>query len=149
MKTWIKRTLIGVFGATVLFGGLAAWAHRHHGGPMTAERIAEIKPRVVDRVASKLDLDAAQKARLGVVADRLAEQRTAMLAGGDPRTALNALVAGPAFDRAGAEALLTAKSDVLRAGAPSVIAAFGDFYDGLNPDQQAKLRELMNRRHRD
>ena len=25
MKRWLKRTLIGVFGATVLFGGLAAW----------------------------------------------------------------------------------------------------------------------------
>lgn len=149
MKTWIKRTLIGILGASVLFGGVAAWAHRHHGGPMTAERIAEMKTRVIDRVASKLDLDAAQKARLGVVADRLVEQRAAMLAGTDPRSAVKALVAGPAFDRAGAEALLTAKTDALRAGAPAVIAAFGDFYDSLNADQQAKLREFMNRRHRD
>ncbi len=149
MKTWIKRTLIGVLGASVLFGGVAAWAHRHHGGPMTAERIAEMKTRVTERVASKLELDAAQKAKLGIVADRLVEQRAAMLAGTDPRAAVQALVAGPAFDRAGAEALLMAKTDALRAGAPAVIAAFGDFYDSLNADQQAKLREFMNRRHRD
>ena len=149
MKTWIKRTLIALLGAGVLFGGVAAWAHRHHGGPMTAERIAEMKTRVVDRVASKLDLDATQKARLQVLADRLVEQRAAMLAGSDPRAAVKALVAGPAFDRAGAEALLVAKTDTLRAGAPAVIAAFGDFYDGLNADQQAKLREWMNHRHGD
>ena len=31
MKTWLKRTLIGVFGASLLFGGLAACAQRHHG----------------------------------------------------------------------------------------------------------------------
>jgi protein CpxP len=147
MKTWIKRTLIGVFGATVLFGGFAAWAHRHHGGPMTAERIAEMKTRVVDRVASKLDLDAAQKAKLALLAERLVEQRSAMLAGSDPRAAVHALVAGPAFDRAGAEALLTAKTDVLRAGAPALIAAFGDFYDSLNADQQQKLRDVMQRGH--
>lgn len=149
MKTWIKRTLIAVLGAGVLFGGVAAWAHRHHGGPMTAERVAEMKTRAVDRVASKLDLDAAQKARLDVLAERLVAQRAAMLAGTDPRAAVKGLVAGPSFDRAGAEALLVAKTDTLRAGAPAVIAAFGDFYDGLNADQQAKLREFMNRRHGD
>ena len=32
MKTWIKRTLIGLFGATILVGGLAACGQRHHGG---------------------------------------------------------------------------------------------------------------------
>lgn len=145
MKTWIKRTLIGVFGAAVLFGGVAAWAHRHHGVPWTPERVAEMKTRAVDRVASRMDLDAAQKARLALLAERLVEQRTALMAGGEPRAALQALVAGPAFDRSGAEALLAAKTDTLRAGAPAVIAAFGDFYDSLRPEQQQQLRELMQR----
>ena len=31
MKTWIKRTLIGLFGASIVVGGLAAYGHRHHG----------------------------------------------------------------------------------------------------------------------
>lgn len=145
MKTWIKRTLIGVFGATLLFGGIAAWAHRHYGGPWTPERVAEMKGRAVERIASKLDLDAAQKANLQLLADRLVAQREAMLAGTDPRAAVQALVAGDSFDRAGAEALLTAKTDALRAGAPSVIAAFGDFYDGLNPTQQQTVREWIAR----
>lgn len=145
MKVWIKRTLVGVFGATILFGGMAAWAHRHYGGPWTAERVAEMKGRAVDRVASKLSLDAAQKARLQILADQVVAQRTAMMAGTEPRAAIQALVAGNAFDRAGAEALLTAKTDALRTGAPTVIAAFGDFYDGLNPEQQQTVRDWIAR----
>ena len=31
MKTWIKRTLIGLFGVSILVGGIAACGHRHHG----------------------------------------------------------------------------------------------------------------------
>jgi periplasmic protein CpxP/Spy len=146
MKTWIKRTLIGAASAAVLFGALGAYAARHHGGPWTAERVAEMKGRAVERVAKHLELDAAQKARLELLAQRLVEQREAMLAG-DPHGTLRGLVAGPAFDRAGAEALLLGKTDALRAGAPGVIAAFGDFFDSLNPEQQQKLREFANRRH--
>jgi Spy/CpxP family protein refolding chaperone len=150
MKTWIKRTLIGVLGASVLFGGVAAYAHRHYGWhAMNTADLAQAKVRVVDKVAERLDLDATQKTKLGLLADQLLAQRTALMAGGDPRAAVQALVAGPAFDRAGAQALLDAKTDTLRAGAPAVIAAFGDFYDSLQPEQQARLREAMNRRSRD
>ncbi|MCW5611317.1 MAG: Spy/CpxP family protein refolding chaperone [Rubrivivax sp.] len=147
MKTWIKRTLIvGTVGA-VLLGGFAAFAHRAHHGwrTMDAAQLTEAKTRVVERVASRMDLDAAQKARLAVLGDRLLEQRAALLAGGDPRAAVQGLVAGASFDRAGAEALLIAKTDALRQGAPAVIAAFGDFYDGLRPEQQQQLRERLAR----
>lgn len=150
MKTWIKRTLIGVFGAAVLFGSLAAYSHRddHRRGWQTISEAdaAAFKGRMVERAGRYLDLDEAQKARLGVLADRLREQRNALVAGTtDPRAELQALVAGPAFDRARAEALVTAKTDALRAGSPAVIAAAADFYDSLRPEQQAEVRELMAR----
>ncbi|MBS0436911.1 MAG: Spy/CpxP family protein refolding chaperone [Proteobacteria bacterium] len=149
MKRWIKRTLIGVFGASVLFGGLAACSHRaYHGAgwqAMSEEDAARMKARIVEKVAGKLDLDEAQKARLGVLADALREQRKALVAGGNPREQVQALVAGPTFDRAGAKSLLDAKTAALQGGSPAVIAAFGDFYDGLRPEQQAKLREFMSR----
>jgi len=152
MKTWIKRSLIAVLGVTIVLGGAAAWAHRHYGGwhdmkSMSAADIDQAKGRVVEKIGKRMDLDAAQKARLTVLADRLIEQRRAMLAG-DPRSAVRALAAGNRFDRAGAEALLMTKTDALRAGAPGVIAAFGDFYDGLRPEQQQELRELMQRGRR-
>jgi len=153
MKTWIKRSLIAVLGATIVLGGAAAWAHRHYGGwhdmkSVSAADIDQAKGHVVEKIGERMDLDAAQKAQLTVLADRLIEQRSAMLAGGDPRIVVRALVAGNSFDRAGAETLLMTKTDALRAGAPGVIAAFGDFYDGLRPEQQQELRELMQRGRR-
>ena len=149
MKTWIKRTLIGLFGAGVLFGSLAACSHgpRHGHGwqAMSEEDAAKMKSRIVEKVAGRLDLDEAQKARLGVLADRLREQRNALVAGGNPREQFRSLVSGSTFDRTGAKALVDAKTEALHTGSPAVIAAFGDFYDGLRPEQQAKLREFLNR----
>jgi Spy/CpxP family protein refolding chaperone len=146
MKPWIQRSLIAVLGAAVVFGGAAAFAHRgHHAQPMTAADIAEMKVRMVDRIGDRMDLDAEQKGKLTLLADRLVEQRSALMAGSDPRAAVQALVAGPTFDREGAEALLIAKTDALRQGAPAVIAAFGELYDSLRPEQQQELRALMAR----
>ena len=61
MKRWLKRTLIGVFGASVLFGGLAACSHRyHHGGDwnsMSDEDVAKRKAWMIDRVSSRCRSD--------------------------------------------------------------------------------------------
>ena len=108
MKPWIKRTLIGVFGASVLVrrpGRLLA--PRHHGygwQAMSEEDAAKMKATMVDTVGSRLDLDEAQKAKLGVLADTLREQRNALVGSTtDPRAEMQSLVAGPTFDRAKAQ----------------------------------------------
>ena len=150
MKTWIKRTLIGLFGASVLFGGFAAFAHRHHGHGwrnLSEADAAQMKARVVERVGSKLDLDAAQKAKLGVLADKLREQRNALVGSTtDPRAEMQSLVAGPTFDRAKASALIEAKVAAVNTKSPELVTAMADFYDALKPEQQTKLREMLNRR---
>ena len=150
MKTWIKRTLIGLAAATTLFGGLAAWAHNHHGHgwrTMSAEDAARMKSRLVDKLGSKLDLDAAQKAKLGLLADKLREQRNALVEGSaDPRAELAAMMAGQTFDRAKAKTLIDRKLAAVNTKSPDVVAAMADFYDSLKPEQQAKVREYMARR---
>ncbi|MFO1217807.1 MAG: Spy/CpxP family protein refolding chaperone [Burkholderiaceae bacterium] len=149
MKPWLKRTLFGLFGASVLFGGLAACSHRYHGygwQSMSEQDAAQFKARMVDRVGSRLDLDEAQKAKLGVLADRLREQRNALVAGGDPRAEFAGVIAGTTFDRAKAKALVDAKTGAIATKSPEVIAAMADFYDSLKPEQQAKVREFMARR---
>jgi len=151
MKPWLKRTLIGVFGASVLFGGLAACSHRgHHGAygshAMSEEDAAKMKTRMISMASSRLDLDEAQKAKLGVLVDKLRAQRHALVGANDPRTELQSLVAGPSFDRAKAQSFVAAKTSAITAQSPEVIAAIADFYDGLKPEQQAKVRELMERR---
>lgn len=154
MNTWIKRSLAVGIGATLLVGGLSACGHRgyqgHHAygpGPMSVEDRGEWRARMLDRAAARLELDGAQKARLATLLDRMAEQRRAVMgAGQDPRAEFRALVAGERFDRARAQAMVTEKTEAIRAGSPAVIAAAADFYDGLNPAQQAKVREYMERR---
>ncbi len=151
MKPWIKRTLIGVFGASILLGGLAACSHRHHGwsANMSAEEAAQFRGKMVDRVSSKLDLNEEQKKRLTALADKLHEQRAAMMGQSkDPRAELQALVAGDKFDKARAQTLVSEKTAAIQARSPEVIAALADFYDSLNPAQQQKVREFMQQRGR-
>lgn len=151
MRPWIKRTLAGLFGASLLFTAFAAGAWRSHHGwgghAMSDEDAARVKTRVVERIGDKLELDAAQRAKLGVLADRLHEQRKAIAGPAqNPRAEVMGLVAGPTFDRAKAQALVESKTQAVGVGSPLVIAALGDFYDSLKPEQQAKVREFMERR---
>lgn len=147
MKSWIKRTLIALFGAGVLAGGLAACSHGYRGPGGGSGDGAEWQGRMVDRVAGKLDLNEAQKQKLSSLADKMREQRQALTAGGaGPRAEMQKLVAGASFDKAGAQALIDEKIAAVRTKSPEVIAAMADFYDSLNPEQQQKVREFMQRR---
>jgi periplasmic protein CpxP/Spy len=151
MRRWMKRTMIGVFGVSMIAGGLAACSHhRYHGGwyaQMSDAERAELHAKMVDKASRRLDLDAAQKAKLAVLADTLSAQRKAIAGqGGDPRAELKAVLAGAQFDRSKAQALVDSKTTAVREGAPAVISAMADFYDSLKPDQQQKVRELLERR---
>ena len=150
MRPWLKRTFIGLFGATVLVGGLAACSHGHHGpfsGRMSEEDATKMRTRMVERVGKELDLDAAQKQNLNTLADKLREQRLALMSGAnDPRAEIQSLVAGPTFDRERAQGIVNAKTDALRGKSPEVIAAAASFYDSLKPEQQQKVRDFMARR---
>lgn len=147
MKPWIKRSLIGLASITVLLGGLTACGHRDHGRAWSDERVAEMRVKVVDRISGKLDLNAEQKAKLGVLADEVVAARKALRAGStDPRADLQGLVAGAKFDRTKAQQMLDQKLQTAQGSSPKLLAAFGDFYDSLSPEQQQKVRDRMDRR---
>ena len=150
MKTWIKRSLFGLFGASLLVGGLAACSHgRYEHGPMTEERMTEMRTKLIERASSQLKLNEAQKQKLNLLADALQTQRKAMMGPSTPpRAEMQALVAGDKFDRARAQALLDEKTRAVQTGGPAVIAALGDFFDSLDAEQQKQVRELMQQRHR-
>lgn len=153
MKPWLKRTLIGVVGAFTIFGALGACSHhghqRHGWSAMSEEDAAKMKARLVERAADKLSLDEAQKAKLGVLADRLREQRNAFVGETkDPRAELGSLIAGTTFDRAKAQTLVQSKTQAVQTKSPEVIAAMADFYDSLKPEQQAKVRDYLQRGRR-
>jgi periplasmic protein CpxP/Spy len=151
MKPWIKRTLFGLFGASLLVGGLTACGTRHHGygANMSAEQSAQAREKMVSRVAGKLDLNADQKQRLSTLGDKLHAQRVALMGqASDPRAEIKALVAGDKFDAVRAQALITEKTIAVQASSPEVIAALADFYNSLNAVQQQKVRDFMESRGR-
>ena len=151
MKAWIKRTLFGLFGVSLLVGGLSACGHRHHGGGMaqvSAEDAAKWRERLIDRATKELTLDDAQKQRLGVVFDKMREQRNALVGSTtNPRAEMGTLIAGATFDKARAQTLIEQKTGAVREKSPEVIAATADFFDTLKPEQQQKVREFLNKRH--
>jgi len=148
MKTWIKRSLIGLTAATVVLGGLTACGSRgDHARGWSDERITEVRGKAIEKISSKLELNAEQKAKLGVLADEMIASRKAFKGGSaDPRADMKSLVAGDKFDRAKAQALLDQKTQVVQGSGPKMLAAFGDFYDSLTPAQQQQVRDKMDRR---
>ena len=156
MKPWIKKTLIGIFGASVLAGGLSACSHSRHGwgANASADDMAKFRVKMIDRVAGKLELNDDQKKRLGTVADTFQAQRAGMFEPGKaPRAELKTMIAGAKFDRSRAQTLVTEKATLVQNKSPEMIAAVADFYDSLTPVQQQKVRDFMEQRggwkHRD
>jgi protein CpxP len=146
MKHWIKRTLFGFAGAAMVAGSIAGCAGQRHG--WGGGNSAEFRAKMVERVGSKLELDANQKQKLTVLAEKLQAQREAMRGAGgsgDPRSQFKALFAGAKLDQAGASRLIEEKTAAVRSGSPEIIAAAADFYDNLNAAQQQKVRDFMER----
>lgn len=150
MKTWIKRTLIGVVSGSVLLGGLSACGHRHEGShrsQLSQEDAAKWRERLLERAGKELQLDAGQKVKLGAAFDQLREHRNTVVTGlADPRAELRALVGGERLDRARAQTWVDEKTQLLRGDSPRTIGALADFYDSLRPEQQANLRTWLDRR---
>ena len=145
MKPWFKRSLFGLAGAALVAGSLTGCAGQRHGWGGDP---SEFRARMVERVGSKLDLDAAQKQKLTVLTEKLQAQRAALRGGGDPRAEFRSLFAGDKLDQVRARKLIDDKTAAILAGSPEVIAAAADFFDNLNPTQQQKVREFMERGRR-
>jgi Spy/CpxP family protein refolding chaperone len=124
-----------------------------HRGPMSDADHAKMRDRMVERATTELALDAGQKAKLVTLLDKMHQQRTKMMGpapqadqpGKTPRDEFLGLMSGERFDRARAQALVDEKGNAMRAAAPEMITAMGDFYDSLKPEQQAKVRDFLSR----
>ena len=149
MRPWIRKTLFGLFGASLAIGALSGCSHYrdHAGWQSSPEEQARFREKIVDRVAQRLALNEAQKGKLATLAATLQQQRAAFAGQASPRAQLQQLVAGDKFDRAGAQALVNEKAAAVTTRSPEVIAAAGDFYDSLDAKQQAQVREFLQRRH--
>ncbi|MEY8878156.1 MAG: Spy/CpxP family protein refolding chaperone [Leptothrix sp. (in: b-proteobacteria)] len=152
----------GMGGVDAMMGGpIGGGRHGEHHGPMSEADRIKMRDHMVERATKQLSLDDAQKQRLVTLLDKLYAQRVALNgpltgpANGAPAQAgapavqpLQALLAGPKFDRAQAQSLVDQKSAAIKSTAPEVIAAMGDFFDGLKPEQQTQVRAFLAHRGR-
>ena len=146
MKFSLKKILLGVAGGALVLGAVSGCSGRHSGHGSEADQ-AKHQSRMVDKASKKLELTEPQKQQLTVLADKLQQQRSALMgASNDPRAELQALLAGNKLDKSKAQALLDEKTVAIKNKSPEVIAAAADFYDSLNPAQQQQIRDLMSRR---
>lgn len=148
MKSWIKRSLIGLTAVTVLLTGLTACGSRgDHARGLSDDRITEMRGKAIEKISDKLELNTDQKTKLGVLADEMIASRKAFMGNSaDPRVEMKALVASNKFDRIKAQALLDQKTQTVQSNGPKMLNAFGDFYDSLTPAQQLQVRAKMDRR---
>jgi Spy/CpxP family protein refolding chaperone len=149
MKTWIRRVLVGGVAVGVTLGGLTACGTRggmsgDGEGRWSESRVLQMRGKVIERIGRELELDAAQRGKLEALADEMLAARKAIRGStATPRVEMAALVAGERFDRQRADALLAEKTQTVQGTGPKVIAAMADFYDSLDPAQQAKVRDRM------
>jgi protein CpxP len=118
-------------------GTLTACSHRYK----TPEERAQW---VVGKISDDLNLNDQQKAKLVVVKNEMLKVRKQF--SGDKEATnkkILAIVSTPTLDQDALLNMIRARTEVVSKNAPQVVAALGDFYDSLNPDQQAQVRKRM------
>jgi Spy/CpxP family protein refolding chaperone len=99
-----------------------------------------------ERVAGYLDLDRQQKRQLDRLRDELIY--TSQDLREDGRTTgeeILVMLADDKMDRDKAMAVVTHRLETMKARAPELVNRFGDFYDSLNPEQQAEVRKPVQK----
>lgn len=138
----LKRLVVTALGAGILATGMAyAEPHRSQHGDHPAHHL-----RMIERFADKLDLNTNQKDKLKNLSDVLEKQRQTMHSETKLQDSLPGLISGNKLDRNKALELAQAHTRAMQEATPLVISAAADFYDSLNPEQQSKVREWMQKR---
>ncbi len=138
----LKTILITLLFLGVIAAAGAAWA-KHKGYCSADGRLQHI----TQRVGSKLDLNEEQLGRLEVFAGTLQGMRNERQ---DHRVAMKndvtELLSAPALDRDRAMALIDERYQSMGDSKQSVVDAFADFSDSLEPEQRARLAEMIGDR---
>lgn len=131
--------------ALSLVAGSAAYA-KHRFGDSDKRRA-----HMVNYVADELDLNDTQKTSLDSLVDQVVSMRKQMH--GEFKqdlSGLTTMITDEQFDQSRALDLVNAKADTMKQNAPNVVAALGNFLDGLNAEQKAEIVEFIEhkREHR-
>ncbi len=134
-----NKIIIAAISSIVLVGGLAACGGHHHSPEERANYMLE-------KISDKLDLTAPQLNQLEQLKDELMNARQSMLAERDSvHTKVNELLSQPTLDQERALKLVRDQTESINQKAPQIITAFAGFYDSLTPEQQAVIRDKVQK----
>ena len=135
MKRFTKISIIAA-GALVMVGSFTACSHFR-----TPENRANW---MVERVTDKLELTESQQGKLKVLKDQMIASRKDMKQRfGDSRGQFKELFDATTLDQNQALSLVSDHTQYVDEQAPVIVAAFGRFYDSLDQEQQAEIREFV------
>ena len=135
-KTWKIVTGIGV--AAIVLGGIAACGHHYRSDPQARAEYMSSK------VASKLDLSDEQNQKLKAATSLLLEMSQRNQAHRDARRdQILALLDHPVMDQQQVLTIVGEETRRINEQAPQVVAAIGEIYDSLTPEQRTKLKSEL------
>jgi len=141
--TKTKKIIVGTLISVVTLGGLITYASPAEfcgkPGAMSDKKIEFI----INRVSSKLDLDAVQKQNLIALKDTIKTQR-ALHQKHNPREELAKLLSVPVLDESKVLTMLEARTAQLNQAAPAVVTAIANFTNSLNNEQRAEIVKMAN-----
>ena len=141
----MKRTT-KIISAVVLTIGLTTGATAYatyKGGYGEAQAVF-----MVSYIGSELSLNDSQKQQLEVLSEKLLAVKKTMKAQGDPlHKNIQALINADKFDQQKALTMMNEKMTMINEKAPEVLAAIGDFLDGLNSEQKAEVLQFIEKKH--
>lgn len=135
MKIALVLISILAIGALVIGGCV----HRYK----TPEKRAE---HITQKITKKLDLNDEQIANLDLIKNEiLAVRKELQTKREESRDTISDLLNAPKLDQDKAMTVVNEHVNGISSQAPRVIAALAGFWDSLDPEQQAKVREKMDK----
>jgi len=139
MKRTTKISLI-VVGLIVTVGAFSSFNHFRN----TENRVQWL----VDEVTEELALTEPQQTKLQLLRKELmATRKATKLMLRESKEQFRALFDTPKLDQDQAVSLVASHTQFVDQHTPIVVAAFGDFYDSLNTDQQSEIRGFLQKHH--
>lgn len=135
MKRITKISIIAV-GALVVASSFTACSHF---------RSPESRAQwVVEKVTDKLELTESQQIKLTALRDEVMNSRKDMRQKfGESKSQFKTLLDASTLDQKQAVSLVGSHTQFVNEQAPVLVAAFANFYDSLDLEQQAEIREFV------
>lgn len=130
----IPKALLFLVSVVIVGGALTACGYTHH----TPEQRAE---RLVEKLTDKLELNTLQQQKLSAVKDVFLSLGTHLHSErAQWRAQALTIVATESLDQTALNQLISERIAAVEQATPQVVAALGEFYDSLMPNQQATIR---------